>query len=202
MAKLTDFMVSRVRVKVYKALLEDPQEMYYVRQLVRKTDEEINAVRRELGRMEKRGMVTKEPRGNRLYYQFNPSYPFFADLLALVAKTTGLGGRIIKNKSALGRVNFALLSGRFTRHLEPEGNQVDLILVGQIKMSKLAELVQETEKKRGREVNYTVMTLEEFKFRKNRRDPFILQIISGSRVMLIGDEQDFVSRKMDETEGN
>ena len=43
------------------------------------------------------------------------------------------------------------------------------------------------------EINYTVMTEDELKFRKNRRDPFILQVLSNSRVMLVGDEQELVS---------
>ena len=103
MAKLQDLLVSRVRAKLIKTFLGQPQEIFYVRQLVRLTGEEINAVRRELKRMEDRGMVKKEPRGNRLYYHFNKSYAYYQDLISLVAKTTGLGVAIIKHKNKLGR---------------------------------------------------------------------------------------------------
>jgi len=41
----------------------------------------------------------------------------------------------------------------------------------------------------GTEINYTAMTEEEFKFRKQRNDPFLVAILSGSRVMIIGDEE-------------
>ena len=85
---LRDLMVSKVRVKLLQTFLSQPKEMFYVRQLVRATNEEINAVRRELLRMEKAGMVQKEARGNRLYYWFNKEYPLFGDLLSLVAKKT------------------------------------------------------------------------------------------------------------------
>ena len=64
MAKLTDFMVSRVRAKLIKIFLSTPTEMYYVRELTRAAKEEINAVRRELARMTERGMVKNEKRGN------------------------------------------------------------------------------------------------------------------------------------------
>jgi hypothetical protein len=37
------------------------------------------------------------------------------------------------------------------------------------------------------------MTEEEFGFRRKKRDPFILTILSGSRVMLIGDEESMLA---------
>ena len=191
---LQDFMVSKVRVKLLKVFLYKPGEMYHVRGLVRATDEEINAVRRELARMEKRGMVKKEPRGNRLYYWFRQDYPLYQDLLSMVAKNTGLGRKIIKNKTKLGRVKFVMFSGRFVRRLPPVEGGVDLLVVGEIVLPELAKLVREEEAKLEREVNYTVMTKDEFEFRKKRRDPFVLSILGGSRVMVIGDEEELVSK--------
>jgi hypothetical protein len=193
MAKLTDFMVSRVRVKMIQTFLSHPGEMFYVRQLTRETKEEINAVRRELQRMEKSGMLKSEHRGNRLYYFFKPSYLFYQELLSLVAKTTGLGKAIIKNRQKLGQIKFAMFSGKYVRGLPRSNDDVELLIVGQVILPQLAILIRENEVKTGQEINYTVMTEDELKFRKNRRDPFILQVLSNSRVMLIGDEQELVS---------
>lgn len=193
MAKLTDFMVSRVRVKMIQTFLSHPGEMFYVRQLTRETKEEINAVRRELQRMEKSGMLKSEHRGNRLYYFFKPSYLFYQELLSLVAKTTGLGKAIIKNRQKLGQIKFAMFSGKYVRGLPRSNDDVELLIVGQVILPQLAILIRENEAKTGQEINYTVMTEDELKFRKNRRDPFILQVLSNSRVMLIGDEQELVS---------
>lgn len=193
MAALSDFLVSKVRVKLLKVLLEDPTEMYHVRELVRRTNEEINAVRRELSRMEEAGMVKKEKRGNRLYYWFNKEYSFFEELLRLVCKTTGLGMAIRKNRGKLGKISFVMFSGEFVRHAERKNNeQVDVLVVGDIVLPELATLIRQEEKKRGKEVNYTPMSKEEFDFRKSRRDPFLLGILTGSRIMIIGDEKDFV----------
>jgi hypothetical protein len=189
---LQDLMVSKVRVKLLEVFLYKPGEMYHVRGLVRATNEEINAVRRELARMESRGMVKKEPRGNRLYYWFRKDYIFYANLLNLIAKTVGLGAALIKNKNKLGRIKFAMLSGRFVRRLPRAGNQVDLLLVGEVVLPELAKLVREEEVRLEREINYTVMTKDEFEFRKSRRDPFVLGILAGSRVMVIGDEEELV----------
>lgn len=194
MASLSDFIVSKVRVKLFKSLFEDPKEMYHVRELVRRTNEEINAVRRELARMEEAGMVKKEQRGNRLYYWARTEYSFFPEILAMVCKSTGLGLAIRKNRGKLGKVSFVMFSGEFARHLDrKDSDQVDVLVVGDVVLPELASLVRQEEAKRKQEINYTPITKEEFEFRKKRRDPFILSILQGSRIMIIGDEQNFVS---------
>jgi hypothetical protein len=191
---LEDIIISRVRVKILQLFLGHPGTMYHVREIVRQVDEEINAVRRELLHMEEAGMVSKEQRANRLFYLFRKDYPLYYDLLELIGKTNGLGWEIIKNKAKLGKVKFAMLSGRYLRGLpKHENNQVDLLVVGTIVLPELAQLVKAEEVRRERELNYTVMTDEEFEFRKHRRDPFVLSVLEGSRVMLIGDEEDMVS---------
>ena len=190
---LQDLIVSRVRIKILTLFFSQAGKMYHVRDIVRHTDEEINAVRRELANMEKKGMVSKEPRGNRLYYLFRKTYPLYYELLELIAKTTGLGGAILKNRMKLGKLRFVMLSGKLVRGLAHKDNDVDLLVVGTVVLPELAQLVSTEESKRGREINYTVMPEDEFTFRKSRRDPFVLGVIAGSRVMIVGDEEELVS---------
>lgn len=193
MSKLQDFMVSKVRVKLIETFLQDPEEMFYIRELTRKIGEEINAVRRELLNMKEVGMVKEEKRGNRLYYNFNRSYLFHKDLMSMVAKVTGLGTAIHKSSPKLGRLKFAMLSGRFARKMPRLKDTVDLLVVGDIIMPQLTELIREQEAKLGREINYTVMTEKELDYRKTHSDPFINRILQGSRVMIVGDEEDLVA---------
>jgi len=190
---LKDLFISKTRVKLLQTFLSDSTQMYHVRDLVRKTGDEINAVRRELQRMEGLGMVKKEPRGNRLYYWFRQDYIFYQDLLSLVAKTTSLGVSLVKNRSKLGRVTLAMLSSRFVRH-QPRKNpdEVDVLIVGDISLSELSALIKAEEATRSQTINYTPMTDEELKFRRSRRDPFLLSILTSSRVMIIGDQEDLV----------
>lgn len=194
MANLKDLFVSKVRVKLIQIFLSQPQEIFYVRQLVRLAGEEINAVRRELNRMERLGLVKSEPRANRLYYFFIKAYPFYQDLISLVAKTTGLGAAIIKHKNQLGNIKFAMLSGRYARYMPRKSEEdIDLLLIGSINLSQLNQLIRQAESSREKEINYAPMTLEEFEFRKSRRDPFLQKILMAGRVMLIGDEEEMVS---------
>ncbi len=188
-----DLITSKTRVKVLNTFLEDPDQMYHVREIVRRVEEEINAVRRELLYLEKKGVLKKEPRANRVYYYLDKSYPFYSDFIKVYSKSVGLGSDIIKNKVKLGKVKFAMLSGKFARHLHDNPEAVDLLVVGTIVLPELSLLVRQEEAKRKHEINYTVMTEDEFNFRKKRQDPFIASIIYGTRVMLIGDEDTLIA---------
>jgi DNA-binding transcriptional ArsR family regulator len=190
---LTDLITSKSRIKLLKVLLAEPSEMFHVRELVRRTGDEINAVRRELLFLEKKGILTREPRANRVYYSLSRNYPFYFDLLKMGSKITGLGDAILKNKVKIGRIKYAMLSGKFARRMEKRSTDVDFIIVGTIVLPELAILIREEEKRLGKEINYTVMTEEEFSFRKKKRDQFILSVLQGSRVMLYGDEESMLA---------
>lgn len=190
---LKDLIVSRVRVKILELFLGNPGKIFHVRDIVRRVNEEINAVRRELLHMEKAGMVSKEPRANRLFYSFRKDYTLYYELLGLVIKTSGLGGEVLKRKTKLGKVKYAMISGRYARGKPRTANSVDLLIVGSVVLPELSQLIKAEEVRRDQEINFTVMSEEEFQFRKLRNDPFVKEILSGSRIIVIGDEEELVS---------
>jgi len=190
---LNDLIISRVRVKILQLFFLTPAKIIHVREIVRQTNEEINAVRRELAHLEEAGLLSKEHRANRLFYALRRDYPLYFDLLGLIVKTSGLGGDLLKNRSKLGKIKFAMVSGKFARgSITRSANDVDLLVVGRVVLPELSSIVRAEEVKREREINYTVMSEEEFEFRKRRRDPFVLDIIRGARIMVIGDESELV----------
>jgi hypothetical protein len=193
MADLSDIITSRVRVKILNLFLSNLSEKYHVRGVVREIGEEINAIRRELDRLEKINLLKKEPRGNRIYYWVRHDYPMYGDLVAMVSKTQGLGATIINNRNKIGKVAYVMFSGKFARgKARVREDKIDILVVGDIVLPELATLIRSEESKRGQEINYTVMSREEFDFRKKRRDPFLLEILAGSRTMIIGDEEELV----------
>jgi hypothetical protein len=195
MNKLQDFMISRVRVKLLKLFFTQSEDMFYVREITRKTKEEINAVRRELDRMIGVGLLKSEQRGNRLYYLLNTRYVFFQELRQMVVKATGLGKKIRQLRRKLGTIDFVMFSGKFVRRKLASQGEVDILVIGDIVMAELTDIVKEEEQTVGREINYAVFSRDEFEFRKQRRDPFIMDVLYGTRVMVIGDEDDFAERK-------
>ena len=188
---LEELFVSRVRVKLLQLFLTNPAGLFHVREIVRRVDEEINAVRRELARMEKFGMVASEWRANRRLYRFRKDYIFYQELLRLVTKTSGLGGGIIKKRQNLGKVKFAFLATRFLEG-RVDNDNVDLLIVGQIVLPELQAIIADEQTKMEAEINYSYMDLAEFQFRVRRRDPFILRVLTQSKVMLFGTEEELL----------
>lgn len=179
-------------MKILVLFFSLPGKIFHVRAIGREIKEEINSVRRELNHLEKIGLLKKEARGNRLYYFLLSSHPFYPELLVLVAKSSALGFDLLKNRPKLGRVKFAMLNGAFIRGKPRNQNQVDLLVVGNIVLPQLAQIIRAEEGKRNQEINYTVMSEEEFSFRKRRKDPFIMDILWGPRIMIIGNEEDLI----------
>ena len=193
MASLSDIITSRVRVKLLELFFSNINELYHVRGIAREIKEEINAVRLGLEKLEKAGAIKKEVRGNRVYYWPRQDYPFFEDILSMVAKTTGIGAKIIENRRKIGNINWVMFSERFVkRERRLKDDEVDILVVGDIVLPELASLIRYEEASRNMEINYTVMSREEFEFRKKRRDPFLLGILSSSRIMIIGDQEGLV----------
>lgn len=186
---LSDLITSKSRVTLLKVFLATPYEMYHVRECVRRTGDEINAVRRELLFLEKHGILQKEQRANRVYYSLDKDYPFYFDLLNIGIKTIGLGDEVLKNRPKLGKIKYAMFSTKFVRRIKKNPDDVDFMVIGTVVLPELAALVRTEEQRLGMEINYTAMTEDEFKFRKTRNDPFIAGILAGGRIMLIGDEE-------------
>ncbi len=189
---MEELFVSKVRVKILKLFLGSTETLFHVREIVRRVGEEINAVRRELARMEKYGLASSEWRANRRLYRFRKDYVFYPELLRMVTKAACLVGDIIKNKIRIGKIKYAFLSLRFVKNSPTGTEDVDLLIVGQIVLPELQSVIANEQAKREREINYSFMDEAEFHFRVRRRDPFILRVLMQPKIMLIGEEEDLL----------
>jgi predicted nucleotidyltransferase len=102
---------------------------------------------------------------------------------------------MIKQRKKLGTVKFVMFSGKFVSVDSTKRTDVDILIVGDVVLAELEGLIKEEEQKIGREINYSVLPEDEFEFRKQRRDPFLMEVLYGTRVMVIGNEEDLVERK-------
>jgi len=186
---LRPLLISKTRAKLLAVFLNNPGKIFYVRELVRAVDEQINAVRAELARLEKAGMVSSEARANRKFYGFKKDYVFQPELSAIIAKASGLGSDLIRERNKLGKIKFTTLSSGYVYRRPVGASDVDLLVVGNVVLPQLAALVKKAEDVVGREINYTVMSEDEFTFRRRRKDPFVTSVIEKIGVVLIGDEE-------------
>jgi hypothetical protein len=191
---LNKLFVSEVRVKILKLMLLNPEKSLHVRAIVRGVGAEINAVRRELDNLISIDLFRKRQSSNRIYYTVNTDHPFFGDLLSLVAKENGIAAKLYKGLKNLGEVEYIVISKSFLRGRKSTALDVDLFIVGEkIDSVFLEKLIKEEEVRISREINYSVMNLEEFRARKRTMDQFIERFMSQGRSMVVGDEEKFCS---------
>lgn len=190
---LKRLFVSSTRQKLINTFFYNPKEIFYVRQLVRLVDEEINSVRRELENLKAADIISSEWRGNRLYYWTNPQNPIYYDLLILANKTSGLGNLLQEKKPKIGTIQLLFYSNYFITSQSPQPDHIDLIIVGKVSLKVINSLIKQEEEKRGREINYMVMDRAEFQMRKSKRDPFLVDFFLGSPVVIIGNPNQMVN---------
>lgn len=191
---LEKLLISQVRLKILRTMLTRPSEQFHIRGLVREVSTEINAVRRELSNLESIGLLFSRKSGNRVYYTVNIHSTYYPELLALVAKAYGLGANIITGIKGLGDVKFAVLSKAFAgKRRKSSSLDVDLFVVGKVNIDALEDMVKKEQELRGHEINYAVMGEEEFNYAKRKNDQFVIRVLLQSRIMLVGDEEEFCS---------
>lgn len=191
---LEKLLVSQVRLKILRTMLTRPSEQLHIRGLVREVGTEINAVRRELTNLEAVGLLFSRKSGNRVYYTVNIHSVFYPELLALVAKAYGLGANIIAGIKNLGDIKYAVLSKAFAgRRRKSSSLDVDLFVIGKVNIDALEDMVKKEQELRGHEINYAVMGEDEFNFAKRKNDQFVIRALLQSRIMLIGDEEEYCS---------
>ncbi|MDD4136070.1 MAG: hypothetical protein PHN66_03305 [Candidatus Shapirobacteria bacterium] len=191
---LKQLFISQTRLKLITIFFSSPKEIYYVRQLVRLVDEEINSVRRELENLKKSGIIESEWRGNRLYYWANKQSPVFYDLLILANKNSGLGLKLQHKNETLSPIKLVLYNYKFAVGEKRSQDGIDLIIVGDLfSLKEVDLLVKQEEEMRGHEINYMVMDKNEFQMRKQKRDQFIVDFFLSCPIVIIGSSSEIVS---------
>lgn len=189
---LEKIIPSKTRRKILELFYHKPAESYFLRKVVREIDEEVNAVKRELDILANEKLLIRERRLNKVFYSLNPHYTFYDDFLKIFTKTGALATAIFKNLSKLGKTKFVVVSTKFTKRQEISPDEIYLLLVGIMVIPEVSAIVEEIQKDFGREINFTVMTEEEFKFRKKNNDPFIWRFLKSPKVMLVGSEDELL----------
>lgn len=176
---LNAILTSKTRCKLICLFFGNPKELFYVRQLVRLSGEEINSVRRELANLKRANILLSENRGNRLYYTTNSHHHLFNSLLLLAYRNSELAIKLDKAKLLLVSFHFLLWE-------KAQPDSIDLIIVGDLPIREVENTIHAEEKLRNQEINYMVMDQSELKLRQNKRDPFIVDFFLSSPLVIIG----------------
>ena len=180
---------SEARVRVLALLLTGPEGEYYLRDISRRTGCAPHAVRQEMARLGVLGLAHAERRGNRTYYRANEASPIFPELKTLFLKTAGLGDLVRQTLEQIGGVEVAILYGSLAAQRETLESDVDLLLVGDAALSTISPSLRKLEAQVGREVNVTILSVDELRQRVARSEPFVSEILSHPMLFLVGTEE-------------
>ncbi len=188
---------SKTRVKLLQLFYSNPNRSFYVREITRKIDEQINSVRRELANLLNTGIITSDTSNNKVYYEVNQRYEFYSPLQEIfgggstkprrATRTTAKVAELpLPDESAdlkaLGNVEIAALMGQFTRD---DSAGIDVLIVGNVNQNALAKYVTELERQEGKDLRYTVFSLDDFTYRLQIKDRFMDNVLRSKKQVLL-----------------
>jgi len=185
---------SKTRVKLLQLFYSNPNRSFYVREITRKIDEQINSVRRELANLLSIGIISSDTNKHRLYYEVNQKYEYYDPLVIIFGggvatkaatsdvKDAPAESNDLKAIQALGNVEVALFTGQFTRD---ETAGIDFLIVGDVNQTKLNKFVEELEAKEGKEIRYVYMPADEYEYRSQVNDRFLNSVVAAKKQVLI-----------------
>jgi DNA-binding transcriptional ArsR family regulator len=179
---------SKTRVKLLHLFLNNPGKAFYVREITRLIDEQINSVRRELSNMLEVGIITSDSADNKLYYEVNQRYEYYVPFRAIFADEKIAATSVLEAPAGwrdsvkeLSGLRLAVAAGVLVKG---SASTVDLLIVGDVPAAKLKGIIKTIEKAEARELNYTQLNYDEFYYRLSVRDKFITEILSGKHAVL------------------
>ena len=170
---------SKTRAKLLKLFFESPEKSFYVREMTRVIDEQINSVRRELLNLESIGIIKNETFDNKVYYSANTKHPFCHPLNEIFTKkfdTTREKDIRINTWEEYCRPVKNYLKGLIVTNRLPGQDGIDMLIIGNDKTKKLTRWAEVIEKKQGKPINYVIMSADDFTYRKSVKDRFIEEI--------------------------
>ena len=186
---------SKTRLKLLKTFFRQADRAFYVRELSRLHDVQINAIRRELDLLLKSGLIKEtdavgcispDDVGSKLrkYYRLDTESILYPEMQALLIKARVLGeeqfGKELAEKS--GKVKLLLLTGSFTGDRRAPS---DLLIVGELKERSVARIISNYEKDFGFEIRYTTMTDKEFVERRHMMDKFVYALFEADNIRVV-----------------
>jgi len=177
---------SKTREKILRLFFSNPSKKYYLRELERIVNVSVGNIRRELLSLEKKGIFESKKVGNLLYYHLNKEHPLYKEIKKIVFKSIGVEGRMRQAIKSLRNIDNAFIYGSFAKDAEDSFSDIDLFVIGNPDSDRLLDIINKLEKEFQREINYTVVSGQEFsEKKKNNNDYFLKNILKDKKIVLI-----------------
>ena len=182
---------SRTRAEIFSLLVLHPGEKFYLREIERRIGQDVNPVKKELDKLEKLGIVLSTHDGNRRYVAINEKNNIVPEIKNIILKTVALGDTLRSQLTDLADIEYAFIYGSFAKGGERQKSDIDLFIVGDVNGRNLQSVLNKARVSIGREINSSNFLMEELRSRIKKGDHFIKDVLSGKKVFLVGNEDDF-----------
>ncbi len=177
---LKRLFTSNTRIKLLTVFLMNEDQEFFIRELTRKLNEQINSVRRELDNLKKLGFLKAKTKNRKKYYHINKDFIFREELKNIIIKGLSSQKSIAKEVERLGDVKLLALSGVF---LDQETVSVDMLVVGDLSREKLSEYLN-SQIRTARPVKFSIISEDDYKYRINCNDRFITELINSPQTQI------------------
>jgi predicted nucleotidyltransferase len=188
---ISDGLFSKTRQSVLALLYGHADRSFYTKQVLDAVKIGRGTVQRELQNLTESGIIIRDVRGNQVHYQANSKSPIFNELKSIVRKTFGVADVIREALSPFSNdIKAAFIFGSIARSSDDRKSDIDVMIIGDITFDDAVSSVMKAQELLKREVNPVVYPVEEFKKRLKEKQGFVMEVMRGEKIFVIGDEDE------------
>ena|ERR1051326_165980 len=182
---LEDIVDSKTDSNTLGFFLSAPHRSFSIIEVSKRLRQPYLKAAHSLGKLVGSGVLSSFSKKGKKFYMLNPHYKLLTGLRTYWNKNgQKYQDELFSALKKLGDVKAAFLSGLFTGH---PNLPVDLLLVGRANLKKLSDFLKSAEKLMGVEINYSIMSVEEFEQRRDTFDKFIKDIFDYRHITVFDD---------------
>jgi len=185
MAEILEFLFgSKTKARLLRFFLMNPEQDFNINEISEKNMLKSAQARSAINEFRKNRFILERKRNGVRYFILNQKFPFLVELKGLFLKSNIYPQCSSLDKiKTIGDVKLALISGVFLNYPKSKADMV--LVVNNLNRAKLKNLMASIEAEVGREISYVMMTSEEFKYRLDMLDRFLLDFFEGPHDELV-----------------
>jgi len=188
---------SRTRAGLLSLLLAEPERRLGVREAARLLGVSPNSVQREIEKLLEGEILLDERVGTSRLLRANQEHFLFPELRALLLKSSGLSEALRGALQELPDIDFAFIYGSLASGTDDAMSDVDLMVIGPKLPRAVYAAVRQVQETSKRPVRPSVFTAQEVVKRLRAGDAFMLEVMRGPKIILIGDADELPKNPID-----
>lgn len=185
MAEILEFLFgSKTKARLLRFFLMNPDQEFKTADISEKNMIKSSQTRSALNEFKRNRFILERKKSGVKYYVLNQKFPFLVELKSLFVKSNIYPQcNSLDKLKTIGDVKLALISGVFLNYAKSKADMV--LVVNNVSRSKLKNLMSNIEAEVGKEISYVLMNNEEFKYRLDMLDRFLLDFLESPHDELV-----------------